>query len=128
MSAASSTDLGTTHPQAISEATFYITGTGCPQAPADFVSTSTSSYGTTATTTTFTGNQTAAGNTSTGDAEPPPPGLSVMLSEVQTEKAAAPNWDLMMEPVAKNVTFKPGTAGAVGFKLTWSKTKPVGAA
>lgn len=55
----------------------------------------------------------------------PPPGLSVVLSGVNTQRSDSAGWELAMEAVNSSVSFKPGTAGSVPFKLSWSKTKPV---
>lgn len=118
-------------------ANLYVTGPSCSPPPAEFLpaassttapsSTSSSTSGPTPTTSTVSSGGTPTATSSSsggGDSEPLPAGLSVVLTDVQQQRSSSPAWELGMEP-ADNVTFTAGKAASVGFKLTWSKTKPV---
>lgn len=136
--------------QASNTANLFITGPSCPVPPAGYIigstntvvdTTATSTASATTPTTTTTTN-TASGSSPTApvpsststsssasssatELTAPPPGLSVVLSDIQTMRSAAPVWELTMQPADNDTVFEPGKAGTVNFKLSWSKLPQV---
>ena len=118
----------------------YVAATGCPAAPADFVTGDTlgpaapDNTGSTTPTTDGSGSSGSGGTSGgsggtqvpdTSSTEPLPPGVSVVVGDVTSQRSATPNWDVSMVPVADNVTYTRGVPAAVSFKVSWEKTKPV---
>lgn len=113
--------------QATSTATFFVTGTGCPPAPAEFVTSGSSLPPVDTSSSAATGSGSDSQEQQDTSPEVTPAGLSVALRNVLSQRSAAPSWDLQMEPQSSNVTLKPGNEGSVNFRLSWSKAKSVGA-